>query len=305
MRSKEHPNDLSRPSPWFWLLIPLAGLGLWWMEMEIWDRTPAPEEWSTVLEPIKENVLPTDGVVLLPGWHEYPGPLLSAALEGAGHDGHLIRATPLTMLDTARYPRVWLILVGGEDIPPLLRNCAPEVETPNVSVCLWSNPTTLPKFDAIAELKNARVERKERGKTAGKSCTWEEDRHRCQTAKRMYDVRSYVGEVGNTRRKAIFAHPYPSKGSLQVNYSLQAPLMSLRFSYGNALRGVRMEDGTSVRVRLTLDDKELFTDEVAIDDFGWKTKTLKFQAKPGQNLRFDVEAEESSWRHFFIDAIGF
>ena len=275
------------------------------METEIWDRTPMPEEWSTILEPIQNEVLPSDGIVLLPGWHTYPGESLGPILEGAGHNGHLIRATPLTMLDTARYPRIWLILAGGEDIPPLLRNCTTQAETSNLSVCIWTNPTTLPKFDAIAELQGATVIRKENGKKNGKACSWEEDRHRCQTAKRMYDVRSYVGEVGNTRRKAIFAHPYPSKGSLQLNYSLKAPLMSLRFSYGNALRGVRMEDGSSVRVRLTLDDKELFTDEVGIEDFSWKTKTLKFQAKPGQNLRFDVEAEDASWRHFFIDAIGF
>ena len=50
-----------------------------------------------------------------------------------------------------------------------------------------------------------------------------------------------------------------------------------------------MEDGSSVRVRLTLDDKELFTDEVGIEDFSGKPK-------PSNSRQSPARTSDSMWR---------
>ena len=121
----------------------------------------------------------------------------------------------------------------------------------------------------------------------------------------MYDVRAHVGEVGDTRRMAIFTHPYPSGGILQLTY--QHPRGKyLLFGFGNALRGVRMESGSPVRVRVLMEDQVLFEESVAIDDFEWKQTEIT--VPPGDTkvtTTFEVSAEDASWRHFYLDAVSY
>ena len=134
-----------------------------------------------------------------------------------------------------RYPRIWLI--WRVEAHSLLRNCTTQAETSNLSVCIWTNSTTLPKFDAIAELQGATVIRKENGKKTERPAR---GRRTAIGVKLPTHVRVHVGESA-CRRKAIFAHPYPSKEA-------PAQLLVKRPGLFGSLRngqGVRMEDGSS------------------------------------------------------------
>jgi len=287
---------------WMWLGIPTLALVLLLSDWNIQSKEPSEEDWTPILEHLNEQLIITDGLYVYPSWHQWPHAGLTALLKGAGHPGTRLHAHPLTPLDLMRFPRVWILLPRGDSPPKALKDCTPIPLESSVNLCLWHRSGEEPKVDFIKELSKAHVERRHKGKRKTK-CTWKKDRHRCKTAKRMYDVRSYVGEVGDTRRNGIFAHPYPSKGTLSIAYDAMERGKTLVVSYGLALRGVRMEQGSDVVFRVLMNKKVVHEASIDREDFSWSTLELPIPSGKGAlDYAFEISAENASWRHFFFDA---
>ena len=302
VENKEHQNKAV--SRWPGFLICLMAIVFFAHELSLHENT-GEKKWDAALTHLNAEVLPEDGLLVSPPWHSYPGKELEEILIKSGHDGHILHTSPLTELDISRFPRIWVLSPTKEDIPPLLSSCQFIEGISPVSLCLWQRTIRPPVFDFIARLNAAKVHRI--GKRKNKiNCTWKKDRHRCKTSKRMYDIRAFVGEVGDTRRKAIFAHPYPSDGQLNIRYPKSTRGETLTISYGNALRGVRMKQGSPVEFRVFVDDELLHESTVPIDDFSWNTVELRIPSGEKKcEYRFEITASNSSWRHFFFDGAAF
>jgi len=267
-------------------------------------ESPADSDWEPALSHLNKELLPEDGILISPTWHAYPGKKIGPFLSRAGHDGHLLHADPLTLLDISRYPRIWVLTPQGE-VPPLLQTCQSIEGVSPVGLCLWQRDIRAPLVDFIDKLPQAKVHRSGKRKNIIK-CDWKKKRHQCKTSKRMYDVRAFVGEVGDTRRHSIFAHPYPSNGKLEILYRKLRRGDTLTVSYGNALRGVRMNQGAPVVFSVFVDDELIHEAQIEIDDFTWNTVELRVPSGDKTcDYRFVVTSDDSSWRHFFFDGAAF
>lgn len=273
-------------------------------EWQGYTREYTASTWDDALTFLSEEVTGSDGIFLSPGWHAIPGERLHDVLSHSGHSGRLLRMTDPSPLDVLRYPRIFVIHPQGRPVPSALSPCTPRVQGGERDVCIWTRPSDISPFDFVRELPGAAVSRISKSKQK-QPCPWNGERHKCRTQKRMYDVRAHVGEVGDTRRMAIFTHPYPSGGILQLTYPHPRG-KHLLFGFGNALRGVRMASGSPVRVRVLMEDQVLFEESVAIDDFEWKQTEIT--VPPGDSTvttTFEVSAEDASWRHFYLDAVSY
>ena len=175
---------------WAWLAVPLLAILMLVANWRIQSRTPTEESWKPVIEHLNEQLILTDGLYIYPTWHAWPGEALTEVLRGAGHPGTTLHAHPLTALDLVRFERIWVVLPRGDDPPKMVQDCTPIPLDSSVQLCLWNRSGKGPVIDFVANLSKANVERRHRGKKIT-ACSWKKDRHRCKTAKRMYDIRSH------------------------------------------------------------------------------------------------------------------
>lgn len=300
--NRAEPRD-KKGYRWIWLAIPIAACLSLALQWHTESKTPESSDWEPVLAHLDANINLHDGVLVSPDWHTSPWATLEKSMRNAGHPGTFIHAHPLTTMDTLRYPRIWVILPRGGEVPTTLESCENIALESPVRLFLCNRIGSEPLFDFREKLSDAKVFRT-RKKGHKISCSWKKDRQKCKTSKRMYDVRSQVGEVGDTRREALFAHPYPSHGTLNLVYDSVKGGETLSVGYGLALRGVRMEKGGDILLRILVDDVPLWETIIPRDDFSWNGVNLPLEGKDRKrNFTFQISSEDVEWRHFFVDAL--
>lgn len=288
---------------WVWLAIPIAACISLALQWHTESKTPEATDWDPVLAHLDANINLHDGVLVSPEWHASPWITLETSMRSAGHPGTFLHANPLTPMDLVRFPRIWIILPRGGEAPDGLESCETIELDSSIRLCLWNRIDSEPHFDFREKLSEAKVFRT-RKKGHKIACSWKEDRHKCKTSKRMYDIRSQVGEVGDTRREALFAHPYPSRGTLNLVYDSVEGGESLSVGYGLGLRGVRMTKGDEILLRVLVDDALFWETTIPRDDFSWRVVNLPLEGKSRKRkYTFQISSEDVSWRHFFVDAL--
>jgi hypothetical protein len=215
-----------------------------------------------------------------------------------------LHAEPLTAADVARFERVFVL---GEEAPEL-----PSVLGPPETLAT-AGPVTAAvapvkadiTTDFLAALPEATVARYDAGGRA-MPCRWASDRHRCDN-RGWTAVRETVSEVGNTRRRCIFAYAFPDRGVLRVRYPEARLGTRLTGGVGLRLWAVRQDEGSPVDFRVNVDGEQVYETTMPRGDFSWHELDVDTSARAGTtaDVTFEVSAEHTYWRQLCFDAVAF
>lgn len=311
------PNDTperpaERPPPrrsrrrWLWLLIPLIAVGSWLAEVHIEGSIPPAGSWSAAVELLRGQLSPGDGVWVNPTWAAAPwADLEAAAVERGLRPGHFIlHVDPLTAADLVRFRRVFVVGRPAGALPDVA--AAPEtlLEAPDLvvqRVHLEATPVT----DFRDGLADASAVRSEPGGRRT-PCRWTGDRHTCD-GHAWTAVRELVAEVGNTRRRCIWAYAYPDGGTLRVTHAGAKLGRTLAGGVGLTLWAVRHDEGSPVDFRVLIDGQEAWSATMPRGDFTWHEMAIDTSARAGQtaDVVFEVSAAHTFWRQMCYDAVAY
>lgn len=291
---------------WLWLLIPVIAVGSLLASLRIEAEVPNTDEWATALGALGGELQPGDVIWVNPTWRTAPWhDMEQVAVEAGIERGHVfLHASPLTPADVARFRRV--VIVGRELVDPPANLGAPRilVDTADLTVQV-ADVTAEPATDFRAELPSTEVVRVDKAGHETR-CPWKGGKHRCDS-RNWTAVRETMAEVGDTRRRCIFAYAYPDDGVLRVRYPAARLGESLTGGAGLLLWAVRKDEGSAVDFRVLVDGESLFEATMPRGDFEWHDfdiDTARYAGKTA-DVTFEVSAANTYWRQMCFDAVAF
>jgi hypothetical protein len=157
-----------------------------------------------------------------------------------------------------------------------------------------------PHFDLLAHLAEARVERVA-ADGAIERCVWRGDRHVCAGAW-WTDVFAGLAEVGSTRRRCVFAQPFPDGGTLRVRWDRVPAASRLQGRFGNRLWAVRYDKGSDVAFRLRVGGEVRHEQILDRADFRWHRFDVPLRAdEAGLPVMVELSAADAAWRQTCFD----
>jgi hypothetical protein len=304
-----HPPEEITPSAskrlsWLWFSIPLLAIITLVIPWHQTNETPSEEEWSAALSILEKEIQPGEGIYVYPTWYAAPWSQIDTLLTSKKMKDRdtLVHAYPLTDLEHLRFPKLWMLAPFPNDLPEPLNDAQKKSDGSNASLFLIEKNVGKTSYDFRKNIQKAAAVRiSPEGKET--PCRWRKDRHRCDKKLPFTDIRTTVGEVGNTRRDAIAAHAWPDNGTLRITYK-DIPLgESLVVGVGMALRSVRKERHTSATLRVLVDGSVLYEQVLSPGDFGWHVKTHQTTPKKA-TVVFEVSSPEADKRLVYFDAVA-
>lgn len=290
---------------WLWLGLPGFAVVALALGARSTRLTPTHADWDSVLAVVDAELAPGDVIWVHPTWSAAPWAELEAIAlnKGLARGNVFLHADPVTEADVARFRRVWLLQRTGDAPPQPLRGAVePRHAGGRLQVHVATVAVGAVATDFLGTLEKAQVERMEPDGGRGAPCRWSGDRQRCE-GPFWKDVRVQWTEVGNTRRRCVFAQPHPDRGTLRIRFPAVPLGTRLVGGVGLNLWANRYEEGSDVRFGIAVDGATVYETQLPRQDFTWHT--VDVPTTPGAHeVVVSLSADDARWRQACFDLVA-
>ena len=248
-----------------------------------------------------------DGVLVLPGWDDsLYSKLVQPNGEGPAIEG-LIRGERLDPVRLFSHKRLWVLsrFGHGSTLPGLIPEDVVE------SVVREDSGSTTLSLVKLADAKPrgrltdhvpALIVKRHLANGETRNCRWRQGKHRCDLQSWL-DVRLESHNVYHRDVSWLYAHAGPDRATLSVTWPDVPRAQALVVRVGFTQSSTRHQSGSPTLIRIYVDDT--LTDEVRLAPHHYHQATQVLLVPAGETtmgVRFEVSADESSWRQVMLQA---
>lgn len=290
------------------LTLLLAASAWFWIARANRDADVATDEqFATAAQLVRKSLASGDAFALLPAWSAGQLWRFERAYtdKGVPFNNAFIPGDPLDPWDFDGFSRAWLLVTHGRQarvIPKELGKVLAHHELGRgATLTLVQLRASRTVYDFARRLSEAEVTRSSaRGKR--QACSWVGERYVCPGAWWRALIPG-VNEVGNSRRRCVFAQPDPPGGVLRVLYPRLPDGRVLHGRFGNRLWAVRNEAGSDTVMRVLIGGHEKLRMVLKRGDFTYRRWRIELAPKDRQKpVELAFSAVDSAWRQVCFDA---
>ena len=248
-----------------------------------------------------------DGVLVLPGWDDSLYAELVQPNDEGPAIGSLIRGERLDPVRLFSHKRLWVLSRLGHagNLPSLI----PEDIVDSV-VREASGSTTLSLVKLVDAKPRGRltdnvpklIVKRHLANGETRDCRWRNGQHRCGLQSWL-DVRLESHNVFHRDVSWLYAHAGPDRATLSVTWPDIPRVHALVVRVGFTQSSTRHQAGSPTLIRIYVDDTLKGEVQLAPHRYHQATQVILPPAdKATMRVRFEVSADESSWRQVMLQA---
>ncbi len=257
-------------------------------------------------EIISKELRKGDGFAVAPQWSGAERHRFAHVWASKGLDflSAWVPGEPLDRWDADGHKRLWLLTThdAKPDLSAFGTELRAEVLGPGMRLRLLRLPPSETVLDLQKRLLDADVRRVGPKRGQEQRCRAAGDKQRCG-GEWWRDLFVGLNEVGNSRRRCIFAQPHPDGAVLKVRWDELPAAQAVAGRVGNRLWAVRHEEGSPVRFAVRVGDTIRHEQTLAPADFGWHAWRVPLAARErGLPVTLELSAASATWRQVCFDA---
>ncbi len=270
--------------------------------------TPDDASLQRAAESLARDLEPGDAIAFIPGWSAAQQWRFAEAWRAKGLDIEpaLDLGDPIDLWDVDGFQRLWIVTTHGHaadlQVPRQAKLIHGKDFGHGTGLDLYTLPPSRVVMDLRAHLADAAIEREDDNGTYA-ACTWTGERFECSGGDWWKSVWQFDNQVGTGRRKCIFFQPTRDGGVTRMTWKAPPAAREISGHFGLRMWGVRVDEGSDLKMRVFAGDRLLLEKSVARGDFTWYPWTAPLTpVDRGKAIRFEFSAAKISWRQGCFDA---